>query len=70
MFRGSPLKQAKIDPLQRLREALVQRYAFERGLGGGGMATVYFVRDLRHDRPVALKLLHHPRFQKLVESTS
>ena len=47
-----------IDPLQKLREALVQRYAFERELGRGGMATVYLARDLRHDRPVALKLLH------------
>ncbi len=36
----------------------MQRYAFERELGRGGMATVYLARDLRHDRPVALKLLH------------
>jgi eukaryotic-like serine/threonine-protein kinase len=41
-----------------LRDALAGRYAFERELGRGGMATVYFARDLRHDRPVALKVLH------------
>ncbi len=41
-----------------LREALLDRYAIERELGRGGMATVYLARDLRHDRPVALKVLH------------
>ena len=46
------------DPLAPLREALQGRYAFERELGRGGMATVYLAQDLRHDRPVALKLLH------------
>jgi serine/threonine-protein kinase len=39
-------------------EALSERYAIERELGRGGMATVYLARDLRHDRPVALKVLH------------
>src|SRR5512132_1099849 len=33
-------------------------YALERELGRGGMATVYLARDLRHRRPVAIKLLH------------
>ncbi len=31
---------------------------FERELGRGGMATVYLVHDLKHDRPVALKVMH------------
>ena len=44
--------------LEGLRAALSDRYAIERELGRGGMATVYLARDLRHDRPVALKLLH------------
>jgi TolB-like protein len=39
-------------------EALADRYRIERELGRGGMATVYLARDLRHDRPVALKVLH------------
>jgi eukaryotic-like serine/threonine-protein kinase len=46
------------DPVPTLREALADHYAFERELGRGGMATVYLARDLRHDRPVALKVLH------------
>ena len=40
-----------------LRAALAGRYAIERGLGHGGMATVYLARDLKHRRPVALKVL-------------
>ena len=40
-----------------LRIALAGRYTIERELGRGGMATVYLARDLKHDRPVALKVL-------------
>src|ERR1044071_8277973 len=40
-----------------LETALRERYALERELGQGGMATVYLARDLRHDRNVALKVL-------------
>ena len=46
------------DRLAELRAALGDRYAFERELGRGGMATVYLAHDLKHDRPVALKVLH------------
>jgi Tol biopolymer transport system component len=45
------------DPLARLRGALADRYAIERELGAGGMATVYLARDLRHERAVAIKVL-------------
>jgi thioredoxin-like negative regulator of GroEL len=38
-------------------DALRDRYTLERELGRGGMATVYLAHDLRHDRPVALKVL-------------
>ena len=40
-----------------LEAALADRYRIERELGRGGMATVYLAQDLRHDRPVALKVL-------------
>jgi serine/threonine-protein kinase len=46
------------DPLTELRAALADRYRFERELGRGGMATVSLFHDLRHDRPVAIKVLH------------
>jgi Tol biopolymer transport system component len=45
------------DARERLSAALADRYRIERELGQGGMATVYLVHDLRHDRPVALKVL-------------
>src|SRR5438552_701924 len=41
-----------------LQAALADRYALARELGRGGMAVVYLARDLRHDRPVAFKVLH------------
>jgi len=43
---------------QSFRIALEDRYLLEREIGRGGMATVYLARDLKHDRPVALKVLH------------
>ena len=44
--------------LEELQAALGDSYLLERELGRGGMATVYLAQDLKHDRPVALKLLH------------
>src|SRR5438445_12882922 len=41
----------------RLTAAPAGRYAIERELGAGGMATVYLARDPKHDRAVALKVL-------------
>jgi len=41
----------------RLSAALTGRYTLERELGRGGTATVYLARGLKHDRPVALKVL-------------
>ena len=42
---------------ERLSTALADRYRIERHLGEGGMATVYLAHDLKHDRPVAVKVL-------------
>ncbi len=46
------------DTLARLQSALQDRYQIQRELGRGGMATVYLATDLKHDREVAIKLLH------------
>ncbi len=43
--------------LDRLREALADRYELLRELGRGGMATVYVARDRKHGREVALKVM-------------
>jgi len=45
-------------PQARLATALSGRYRLERELGQGGMATVYLAEDLKHDRKVAIKVLH------------
>ena len=45
------------ESLDRLEAALVDRYAIEREIGSGGMATVYLAEDLKHRRPVAIKVL-------------
>ncbi len=45
------------DPVTRLNAALEGRYAIERELGEGSMATVYLAQDLKHERKVALKVL-------------
>ncbi len=46
------------DVLSRLAAALSDRYRLDRELGVGGMATVYLAHDLKHDRDVAIKVLH------------
>ncbi len=53
-FSGEPL----MDALAKLNSALAARYAVDSEIGRGGMATVYLARDLRHERNVALKVLH------------
>ncbi|HYN82461.1 MAG TPA: protein kinase [Gemmatimonadaceae bacterium] len=45
-------------PIERLRGALSQSYTIDRELGRGGMATVYLAQDCKHERLVALKVLH------------
>ena len=43
--------------LEQLTVALADRYRIERKLGQGGMAVVFLAEDLKHHRPVAIKLL-------------
>ena len=56
---GSPHPRAAVTEALALRltAALTGRYAIERLLGQGGMATVYLARDLRHDRRVPVQNL-------------
>ena len=44
---------------------LAERYAIVRRIGRGGMATVYLARDRKHDRDVAVKVLHPELAQSL-----
>jgi eukaryotic-like serine/threonine-protein kinase len=63
------------DLREQLERGLADRYRIERELGRGGMATVYLAQDIRHKRPVALKVLHPElaatlgpeRFQREIE---
>ena len=44
--------------LDQLQSAIADRYTVERELGRGGMATVFLATDVRHERRVAIKVLH------------
>jgi len=44
--------------IDALNAALAEKYAIQRELGRGGMATVYLADDLKHRRRVAIKVLH------------
>ena len=45
------------DPFDGLRADLADRYRIGKEIGAGGMAVVFEATDLRHDRPVAVKVL-------------
>jgi serine/threonine protein kinase/tetratricopeptide (TPR) repeat protein len=47
-----------LDPIATLRAALSGHYEIEREIGQGAFATVYLARDLKHERKVAVKVLH------------
>ena len=60
-FKGTPVTamSAEVsDTFRRLGDALGDRYVVESELGRGGMATVFLARDVKHDRAVAIKVLH------------
>ena len=44
--------------IEQLRNVLSGSYSIDRELGRGGMATVFLAQDVKHDRVVALKVLH------------
>src|SRR5687768_3812180 len=41
----------------RVAALLADRYRVERTVGQGGMGVVFLAHDLKHDRPVAIKVL-------------
>jgi len=45
------------DLRDQIESGLRGSYTIERELGRGGMATVFLAQDLKHKRPVALKVL-------------
>src|SRR5690349_9331171 len=53
------------DLQNRLSLALAHRYTVARELGRGGMAVVFLARDLKHQRPVAIKVLRPELSQSL-----
>lgn len=62
----------------QLQTALDSAYTLGRELGRGGMATVYLAQDVKHDRKVALKVMHPElaatlgpeRFQREIRTTA
>src|SRR5437773_873774 len=53
-----PVPLPAVDLLPRLQAALAGRYRIERELAKGRTATVFVAHDMKHDRQVALKVLH------------
>ena len=61
-----------------LKAAIADRYLLESELGAGGMATVFLAHDARHNRKVAIKVMHPQlaaligpeRFLKEIETTA
>jgi len=53
-----PVPLPAVDLLPRLQAGVAGRYRIERELARGRTATVFVAHDLKHDRQVALKVLH------------
>src|SRR5206468_12516045 len=50
--------EVQMTTFERLRAALAGRYEVRKEIGAGGMATVFLGHDLKHERDVAIKVLH------------
>jgi eukaryotic-like serine/threonine-protein kinase len=65
-------------PFDTWKAILADRYVLERELGAGGMASVFLAHDTRHNRKVAIKIMHPElaaligpdRFLKEIETTA
>lgn len=66
------------DPHEILHNELSDRYTLEEELGRGGMASVYLAHDHKHDRRVAIKVIHPEllegigpkRFEREIKTTA
>jgi serine/threonine-protein kinase len=66
------------DPHEVIHEALSDTYELKDELGAGGMGTVYLARDRKHDRLIAIKVIHPdlttgealPRFEREIRVTA
>ena len=61
----SPQTAADITALAATQSLLAGRYKVERELGAGAMATVYLAEEMKHGRPVAIKVLRPELAQTL-----
>ena len=67
-----------MESFERLKSALADRYTVERKIGAGGMADVFLTHDVRHNRKVAIKVMHRDlaelvgveRFLREIETTA
>ena len=62
---GDRLAGVPMTSVAQLQSAVTASYRIEREIGRGGMAVVYLAHDLRHERPVAIKVLE-PRLAMLL----
>ena len=53
------------EPTSALADGLRGTYVLDRAIGEGGMATVFLAQDIKHQRPVALKVLKPELAQSL-----
>src|SRR4051812_46084337 len=67
-----------MNQIEQLQQTLADRYTVERKIGAGGMADVYLAHDARHNRKVAIKVMHRElalrvgveRFLREIEPTA
>jgi eukaryotic-like serine/threonine-protein kinase len=57
MASSTPPRVSSIDDYVTARTLLADRYALDREIGRGGMATVYLAEETKHSRQVAIKVL-------------